>query len=469
MESLYHKLVNYNKSDTYPFHMPGHKRNTGLCYMNNPYSIDITEINEFDNLHAPQGILKKAMERAAVVYHSKNTYFLINGSTSGILAGISACTKRGDKILMARNCHKSVYNGVLLNELVPIYIYPPCEYEFGINGGISSDEIEKLLIKNTDIKLVVITSPTYEGILSDVEEIAKIVHKHGVPLLVDEAHGAHLGLAEGFPKNSVQKGADIVIHSTHKTLTALTQTALIHLNSNFVDKKVLESYLSIYQTSSPSYLLMASIDNTMNIIEKKGNELFSSYKNILNIFYQNTKKLEKIKILKQENINWELDPSKIVISVKNTEVTGKELCDILRKEYFLEMEMEAKDYVIAMTGPGDTVEGIERLSKALNDIDKKINIYRENIEEFEIPHLNIELSISEAYNKEGSKVLFEKSEGMVSREYAFLYPPGIPLIVPGEVITKEFIKMLKNCKATGLDIKGLESGDLEYIVTVEKR
>ena len=243
--NLYDKLLKYRVSDYYPMHMPGHKRNKELLTMVNPYSIDITEIDGFDNLHHAEEVLLQGMERAAALYKSHFTGYLVGGSTAAILTGISACTKKKDKILVARNSHKSVYHGIYLNELEPVYIYPQTEPQFGISGGIFPEKIEEMLIKHPDIKLVVLTSPTYEGILSDVKSIAEITHKYDVPLMVDEAHGAHLGFHPGFPKGSVGLGADIVIHSIHKTLPALTQSALIHVNGNLADVEEIKRYLAI--------------------------------------------------------------------------------------------------------------------------------------------------------------------------------------------------------------------------------
>lgn len=472
MESVYKKLEEYSQSGVYPFHMPGHKRNPELESMLSPYAVDITEIDQFDNLHNAEGILKAAMERAAVLYHSEHTYFSVNGSTAGILAGISGCTRKGDKIIMARNCHKSVYNAVFLNELYPVYIYPEYLQQFGICGGISPEKMEELLIKHPDAKLVVITSPTYEGMISDVEQISHIVHKYNIPLLVDEAHGAHFGFSSDFPENAVQKGADVVIHSTHKTLSSLTQTGLIHVNGTLAARKEIEAYLKIYQSSSPSYVLMASIDKAMELLETQGNRLFESYSKNLKAFKKNTKQLACFRILEEKDIPWKLDPSKIVIFVKEEAMTGCELCDILRNEYKLELEMAAANYALAMTGIGDTGEGLTRLAEALTELSlrlkKKNNINRKKYRQIENRHLQMAFKAADVYYKDSEKVQLKNSPGRISKEYAYLYPPGIPLIVPGEIITEEFIGQLLEYRDGGLDIKGLESETLEYILAVKE-
>lgn len=487
MESLYDKLVLYSRKDYYPMHMPGHKRNSNMLDMVNPYTIDITEIEGFDNLHDANGILKKAMERAARIYQSEETHFLINGSTVGLLVGIAACTKKGDKILIARNCHKAVYNAIFLNELQPVYIYPQIDEEYGVNGGISPKKLKELLISNRDIKLVVITSPTYEGFVSDIKGISDVVHEFGIPLIVDEAHGSHFGFHKDFPTTSIINKADIVIHSVHKTLPSFTQTALIHVNGNLVNKDAINKYLEIYQTSSPSYLLMASIDQCMELLESKSNELFDIYSKNLNNFREKLSRLKFIKLIDSHMIGksdiFDYDAAKLVISVKETTMTGKELYDILLKQYKIQMELVSKDYVLGMTSICDTEEGFHRLLEALLEIDcnigktmisrdKKLissheNEFKKNNNIFNNIALEVELSSYEVYNRESEIVPFYKSEGRISCEYAYLYPPGIPIIVPGEKLNKEIIDKLQELKQSGLEIKGLQDNHLEYIKVIK--
>lgn len=226
MGELFDKLANYGNSGIYPFHMPGHKRQKTVDF--NPYKIDITEIEGFDNLHHAEGVLLEAQKKAEKLYGSEESHFLINGSTAGILSAVSACAKK--TVLIARNCHKAVYHAALIRNLDVYYVYPEIQEEFMLNGGINPADVERSLEEHPEIEAVVITSPTYDGIVSDVKRIAEIAHAYGKPLIVDEAHGAHFGFSKYFPENSVHLGADIVIHSLHKTLPSYTQTALIHIN-----------------------------------------------------------------------------------------------------------------------------------------------------------------------------------------------------------------------------------------------
>lgn len=475
MNSLYKKLVEHGKKGYYPMHMPGHKRNTKMLPMDNPYGMDITEIEGFDDLHDPKEILKTSMERAGKLYHSKHTEYLINGSTVGILAGILGSTKKGDKIIMARNCHKSVYNAVFLGELNPVYVYPQFIGNRGINGGISPQKIESLLINNPDVKLIVITSPTYEGIVSDIEKIAEIAHSYNIPCLIDEAHGAHFGFDINFPKSSVECDADIVIHSLHKTLPSFTQTALMHINSSIVNYDIIKEYLKIYQSSSPSYILMAGIDQCIEILENQREELFNNFYKRLSLFYDNMKCLKYIEICsfnKESNFHkedlciYDSDPSKIIISVNNSNITGLELYHLLLSEYKIQVEMAAKDYVIAITTICDTEAGFRRLEDALMKIDNELS-FIENNKNYHITENIMIFTSYETFYKEKEEILLQESVDRISKEYIYLYPPGIPLIVPGEIISKEFIHDILEYKESGFTLRGFIDQDLNYISVVK--
>lgn len=522
--NLYDRLLDYGRKDCYPMHMPGHKRNSALLHMTDPYSIDITEIDGFDNLHHAEGILRKGMERAAGLYGSEHTDYLIGGSTAGILTGISACTGKGDRILVARNSHKSVYHGIYLRELEPVYVYPRILPGFGINGGISPEIIEELLIKYPDIKLVLITSPTYEGILSDIKEIAHTAHRHGVPLMVDEAHGAHLGFHPGFPAGSVSLGADIVIHSIHKTLPAFTQTALIHVNGSLVDYEEVKRYLGIYQSSSPSYVLMAGIEQCITLLEQRREELFSAFDKRLRKFYLRMEALKHLKVLTPREVkasgSYEFDPSKINLSAGDTKVSGKDLYEVLLHRYRIQMEMSAGNYVLGMTSIADTEEGFQRLGDALLEMDKvfgnpesppagpvagsdwKINCRKLSGPETnsrtrpetmfgtksetksetkpgikfktdpatEVPEEQASperaMLCHDAYRMQKEVILLSESTGRIAAEYIYLYPPGIPLLVPGERINGELLARLSEYREKGLSLQGLQDMEGKYIKVV---
>lgn len=470
--NLYDKLLQYQSSEMYPFHMPGHKRRKDDFA--NPFLIDITEIEGFDNLHHAEGILKDAQDRAAALYHSEETYFLVNGSTCGILAAVSACMTRGGKILMARNCHKAAYHAAYLRGLDIEYLYPEKEDIFGINGGIHEDIVEKALEEFQDIQAVMITSPTYDGVVSNVEKIAQIVHRKGIPLIVDEAHGAHFGFHEYFPKSSVEMGADLVIHSLHKTLPSLTQTALLHVNGNRVDRECLRKFLDIYQTSSPSYVFMAGMDSCVCLLEKRGGELFESLRRNLEVFYKQTESLGCIYLanhgLMGKSGIHDFDRSKLVISARNAGFTGNQLANLLRNRYHLELEMAGGSYGLALTSISDTEEGFLRLSEALKEIDACLeNKIEKNTEKSTLTIEDIVIKnevwcrIHEALESPGESVLLEKAEGKICREFVYLYPPGIPMLVPGEIISREVLGKIRRLVREGYSVQGMADYSAEHI------
>lgn len=461
---LEEKLRELAQSNRYPFHMPGHKR---MLDGTNPYAIDITEIEDFDNLHHAEGIIKDAEDAAAKMYGAKKAYYLVNGSTCGILAAISASVKRGGKILVARNCHKSVYHAIFLRQLSPEYVYPENTH-YGIQGQISVNAIEKKLAECPDIQAVVLTSPTYDGLVSDVKSIAEVVHRRNIPLIVDEAHGAHFGFHEAFPQNAVAY-ADAVIMSVHKTLPAFTQTAVLCLCSDRIDEKEVEKYLGIYETSSPSYVLMAGIERSLRMVSDGGSELFAAYVEKLSGFRASVRDLKHLAVPDAEDFSGEeayaFDPGKILIVTKNG-MSGQQLQETLLRDYALQMEMASGNYVVAMTSFMDTVEGFQSLSHALHAIDARMedtgkaafspkDIYRQPEKQME-PY--------QAEEAAHGCIRLEEAAGQVSADYIYLYPPGIPMIVPGEILTEPMIQIIRQCQEAGLDVEGLPETDTINIV-----
>ena len=486
--NLFEELKTYGESDFYPFHMPGHKRNPDSGFLSEMYKIDITEIDGFDNLHHAEGIIKNAQEKAASLYHSKETFYLINGSTVGILTSIAALSDRGKKLIMARNCHKAVYHGAFLNQLETEYIYPKMIEEFGISDGITAqqveDKIQEIILREgiSDeqagklIAGIVVTSPTYDGILSDVNSIVKIAHNYGIPVIVDQAHGAHFGFHSAFPENAVSDGADLVIHSTHKTLPAPTQTALLHYNSLLVSLETVKKYLRIYQSSSPSYVLMAGIDSCMDFVKREGQERLEQLLISRKELSERSKELKKMKIypsMLERGINGHdiskiffqgtEEPGRLLISVRGSGFTGQQLYDVLRETYHLQMEMCASDYVIAILSMMDRKEGFDRLWKALSETDKLLTNTEKNTKEEktqfpEYCHFQPDavLKISDAYMAEEESVPLREAKGRIVSEFVNLYPPGIPLLVPGEKIDDKMIPMIEAYLHNGYAVQGIE-------------
>ena len=481
MGELHNKLENYGNSCIYPFHMPGHKRQKNAVF--NPYKVDITEVEGFDNLHHAEGILLEAQDRAAKLYGSEESHFLINGSTGGILSAISACASH--TILMARNCHKAAYHAALIRNLNVYYLYPEMQEDFCLNGGIHPEDVRQELIRHPEIEAVMITSPTYDGIVSDVKSIAQIAHTFGKPLIVDEAHGAHFGLSDYFPENSVHLGADLVIHSLHKTLPAYTQTALLHVNGNLVNREKLRQFLQMYQTSSPSYLLMAGIDECIRYVKEQGKEAFAKFADRLECLYKRAGELQRIRLVNRDivgkNSIRDFDRSKLIFSVKNCKIAGNELQRMLLRQYSLELEMAAGTYALALTSLCDTDEGFERLFAGIKGIDEQIGRFHSECAENQkedggsirdiVTKNEICCSMNQAFGGKKKSVLLTESEGLVSGEFLYLYPPGIPMLVPGERIGQELLYKLENYRGLGFQFQGLEdfAGEqIEVLDNIEK-
>lgn len=468
--------------------MPGHKRNTKLikryglwdeCLT--PYDIDITEIDNFDNLHNPEGIIKEAERLASGLYGAKESIYSVNGSTGAILA-VLGLVHRGEAVLMARNCHKSVYHGVELYGLVPYYLEGETD-SLGIYQSISPKEVEEALRTsalhcenldkepdvegpdNSRIKLVVITSPTYEGVVSDIADIADICHRYGAFLLVDEAHGAHFGFDDYFPASAVRLGADFVVQSLHKTLPSYTQTAVLHICTDKEDviNKIRRQF-NLLETSSPSYIFLAGMEGSLNLIKDHGRELFDDYKKRLISFREGVATLKNIRLYAPLNA-FNYDYGKLVITAGDN--LGSKLYRYLYDNHHLVMEMKSKDYVIAMTSIFDTDEGFYRLLKALKELDRDETFFTlDNKANFDytlmdrrwgtlperkyIPYEAVRLT--DIYGK--YKVSLDTSLGLTSADYVYFYPPGIPLLVPGEVIEENVIRHIKAARLAGIEVYG---------------
>ena len=456
------KLIEYTQSNIYPFHMPGHKRRP--IDFPNPYTIDITEIDGFDNLNHAEEILRDAQQRAAELYGAKRSFYLVNGSTCGLLAAICAAAPKKSRILVARNSHKAVYHGIFLNEYDAVYLYPEVA-DIGIQGQITADAVEEKLTLYPDIAAVVITSPTYDGVVSDIRSIAETVHRRGIPLIVDEAHGAHFGFGGGFPENAVKLGADVVIVSLHKTLPSFTQTALLHVCSDRIKEKNIAKYLGIFETSSPSYIFMAGMEKCIRMVKDEGQELFSNYRKLLDDFYAKAGKLAQIHVLTKADLSeresYAFDDGKILMFPDPDYLNGKELYDMLLSEYRLQMEMVTDKYVVAMTSIMDTQEGFDRLIHALYDIDQKLGQKKNTKSAAKLESRSVYtenkkmMQMRDAEDAPQQEIPLEESVGKVSAGFVFLYPPGIPIIVPGEEISGKFVKDMKQCIQLGLDVEGL--------------
>ncbi|MCR5635741.1 MAG: aminotransferase class I/II-fold pyridoxal phosphate-dependent enzyme [Clostridiales bacterium] len=453
IKSLYEKLTKYCSGDVYPFHMPGHKRNALL--LDKAYSVDITEIDGFDNLHHPTGILKDIQNQMTKAYSSDKTYILVNGTTCGILTAISACAKAGDKVLVARNCHKSVYNALVMRGLIPEYLYPENDVDFVCSLSVTPESVDSVLQKENNIKAVIITSPTYEGVVSDITGIAKVVHKYNIPLIVDEAHGAHFSFGGGvFPKDGVSCGADVVVQSLHKTLPSLTQTAVLHIKSGLVDIRQIEFYLQVYQSSSPSYLLMSSAVEAVRYMLALNESEYKNYINSIKELRNDLEQIGNLKLLCKKDGVFDYDITRLVFYADN--MTSENLCEYLREKRKIELEMCCPYYSIAISTVCDTEEGLKRLYNALKDaalIESK-PVMRTTKPYAVNEKADIVMPPYDAYNRPYVTVPISECEGCVSHDTFYLYPPGVPLAVSGERITKSISDQLKTLENRGYTLNG---------------
>lgn len=447
MAKLYEKLKSYSKENFCPMHMPGHKRKSGICS-----ELDITEIEGFDNLASPCGIIKDMEDGWAKVYGADKAFLSVNGSTGAILAAIAAFCSFGDKIIMARNCHKSVYNAASLMGLETVYVYPDYD-ENGIAEEISPEEIKKAAEENPDAALIVITSPTYEGVISDIKAICEVAHSKNIPVFVDCAHGAHLGFMD-LP-TPVDLGADVSCMSLHKTLPSMTQTALLLCKGERADCDIIREKINMFQTSSPSYVLMASMGECLDFVSDK--EQFTEYKNRLDAFYKKAEGLENLQI-KTEG-GFAFDKSKIVIITNKTDISGQKLMGLLREKYKIELEMAYDCYALAMTSVCDTDENFNRLFEALFEIDKGLKKKKPKKVSYPKPQK------ADCIGEETELISIKDALGRICADYVWAYPPGVPIIAPGELIDEAVLSYLVNLCDT--KINGQKKGKADKILVIK--
>ena len=425
---------------------------------------DITEIIGADNLFQTEGILKAAQEEYAKLYGVKRAYMLVNGTSGGVIAAIMASVPKGGKLVMARNSHKAIYNALLLADIQPVYAYPEMIEEYGISGEITADEITRCLDENPDASAVILPSPNYYGICSDIKKIAEIVHSRGKILIVDQAHGAHLKFFSdcGFtdmPKSAEEQGADVAVNSIHKTLASFTQSAALTFNSDTLDYYVLEDKLQMIQSTSPSYILMGSLDINADIIKNHKEEAFSTWHDALVYFYEEAKKIEGLEVIRNEK----LDFTKINLDMSAYGLSGSELEHLLM-EKGIYAELTTGNILMCMTGIGNTKEHMERLLEALKEIaNSRTKVEGKKQTPPAVLEARFELC---AVPSKKERVPLENGAGRICASSIIPYPPGIPFICPGERITEEVITYIKALREAGEKVIGVNA-EGEIIVGVE--
>ncbi|WP_432406285.1 aminotransferase class I/II-fold pyridoxal phosphate-dependent enzyme [Wukongibacter sp. M2B1] len=475
---IFNELSKLSKRNMVSFHVPGHKNGKifekySLEINNNIGQFDITEIPGSDNLHAPEGIIKEAQERAKSFYGGDHTFFLINGTTCGIVSMIMSVTNPGDKIIVQRDCHRSVISGMILGGIVPAYVKPQVNSSLLLSMALTPDSIEKAIKENPDAKAVIITYPNYYGICSDIEKIVDIVHKYNKILIVDEAHGAHLKLSDKLPISALDAGADMVVQSTHKTLPSFTQSSMLHVKGKRVDIDKLKTMLALNQSSSPSYLLMGSLDMAMTILAQEGNFLMEKLIENINDFTKEIEEIEGLSLVSKEFIGKygvkDIDVTKLTLNMGSLGIEGTRLEEILRKKYNIQVEMADIYNILAVSSIANDRNDFSRFSRALKAIhdDKKIPHRKVELPEFSFGIPKMEVLPRAAVYSEKKSVQFIKSCGRISGEYIIPYPPGIPLICPGEVISEEVIKYVQTLKNLGISVIGTSDESLNTIKVIE--
>ncbi|WP_343338163.1 Arginine decarboxylase [Terrisporobacter petrolearius] len=465
---ILNKLEELKDDNLTSFHVPGHK--TGkifrkLGYKNileKIYTLDTTEIDGTDNLHNAKEIIKESQDRAARVFNSDKTIYLVNGTTCGIEASIMAVCNPKSKIIVNRDCHQSVINACILGDIDPVYIESMVCKKTNIIMGVDVESTKSVIDNNLDAKAIVLTYPTYYGKTFDLKSVCDYAHSKNIIVIVDEAHGAHLQLSNNLPKSAIEQEADIIIQSTHKTLPSFTQSSMMHVKGNRVDTNKIEAMLRFIESSSPSYVLLTSLELAVDIYDNYGIKLMENLLSNINNFKSKFKNNENI------IIDNNMDKTKIFISLKKLGITGYELDSILREKYKIQVELSNYYGVLLICTIGNDEEDFVRLKRALDDFILNTND-KELLEDINYPESIPEkvLNPRQAFYSDKHSVKLEDSIGKISGEYIIPYPPGISLISPGEIITKEIITYIQEGVKSGMIVSGIKDVNLEYIDVID--
>lgn len=482
---VYDALRSYSASGTLPFHMPGHKLGAGISavFLSELEKLDLTELPDTDDLHKPEGVLKEAQELAASAFGARLSRFLVNGSTVGLHAAIAAVCRPGQHLITGRDCHISVVNGMLMAGVSPHYIIPRYSDGFRISTGITPDDVEKAMDDAPDAPAVLVTRPSYYGVCCDIRKIAEVVHARGKVLIVDEAHGPHLVFNKRLPISALEAGADLCIQSAHKTLPAFTQGAYLHIGSDRVDPERVDHFLSVYQTTSPSYIIMAFLDIAREIMQKQGQEKLDS---LLDSIHANGGRLEgsPLRMLDMASVpGFDHDATRITVNVSGLGISGYEAARLLRHDYRIQAEMSDLHNVIFITTVADSPGSVGRLFDALVDLQRRPHAgkgmscgkaagvktgqdhWRNGFGQMYAALLKMQAETCrrELYERrvlldaDSERVSLADAAGRISKCVISPYPPGTALICPGEVITREAVDFIADVAGAGGSVHGLGS------------
>ncbi|MDP4086652.1 MAG: aminotransferase class I/II-fold pyridoxal phosphate-dependent enzyme [Bacillota bacterium] len=478
---LFSGLLKHAKKNPVQFHIPGHKKGAGIdpefrsFIGDNALSIDLINIGPLDDLHQPKGIIKQAQELAAEAFGADHTFFSVQGTSGAIMTMVMAVCGPGDKIIVPRNVHKSVMSAIVFSGATPVFIHPEIDVNLGISHGITNDAVEKALKQHPDAKGVLVINPTYFGISADLKRIVEIAHSYNVPVLVDEAHGVHIHFHEKLPLSAMQAGADMAATSVHKLGGSMTQSSILNVKEGLVSAKHVQSIISMLTTTSTSYLLLASLDVARRRLATEGRELIGKTIQLANSIRNRINEIDHLYCVGSEILGskatFDYDPTKLIISVKDLGLTGFEVEKWLREKHNIEVELSDLYNILCIITLGDTEYEGNLLVDALKDLAEECSHNAEKIEPLQVllPDIPIlALTPRDAFYSEIETVPFDESEGRIIAEFIMVYPPGIPIFIPGEIITKENLHYIRKNLEAGLPVQGPEDDEMKTLRVIKE-
>ena len=472
---IYKALMEYKKARVVPFDVPGHKQGRGNAMLRDflgeqCLSVDVNSMKPLDNLCHPVSVIKEAEELAADAFGSKYAFLMVNGTSSSVQAMIMSVCTRGEKIIMPRNVHRSAINALVVSGAVPVYINPGVNKQLGIPLGMSVEEVKKAIIENPDAKAVLVNNPTYYGICSNLKEITKLAHEHGMYVLVDEAHGTHFYFGDNMPISAIEAGADMAAVSMHKTGGSLTQSSFLLLNCD-LHVGYVRQIINLTQTTSGSYLLMSSLDLARRDLVLHGKEIFKKVTEIAEYARSEINKIGGYYAFSKELIDndavYDFDITKLSIFTREVGLAGIEVYDLLRDEYGIQIEFGDIGNILAIISVGDRNLAIERLISSLSEIKRLHSKDKAGMFDHEYINPEVVLTPQEAFYSPKISVPMNESNEKICAEFVMCYPPGIPILAPGERITKEILDYIDYAKEKGCFLTGTEDAKIENINIVD--
>jgi arginine decarboxylase len=478
---LFSGLLEHSKKNPIQFHIPGHKKGAGIdpefrnFIGDNALSIDLINIGPLDDLHQPKGIIKQAQDLAAEAFGADRTFFSVQGTSGAIIAMIMAVCGPEDKIIVPRNVHKSIMSAIVFSGAIPVFIQPEIDKELGISHGITPDAVERALHQHPDAKAVLVINPTYFGISGDLKKIVEMAHSYNIPVLVDEAHGVHIHFHDDLPLSAMQAGADMAATSVHKLGGSMTQSSILNVKEGLVSAKHVQSILSMLTTTSTSYLLLASLDTARKQLATKGRDLIDKTIKLAQYIRKSINEIEPFHCIGEEILGskatFDYDPTKLIISVKELGLTGYDVEKWLREKHNIEVELSDLYNILCIITLGDTEREADLLISALKELADECQHRTERIEPVEVllPEIPVlALTPRDAFYAETEVIPFEESEGRIIAEFIMVYPPGIPIFIPGEIITKENLHYIRKNLEAGLPVQGPEDDEIKSILVIKE-